>query len=359
MTELDRRSSNNTERAVSVIIPCYNSASFVGCAVRSALDQTMPVAEVIVIDDGSTDGLAEVLAHLIDRRLSVLRTENRGLPCARNLGASVARGDFLAFLDADDEWYPQKLERQMPLFEGREAPIAVGTCMHYLGGSGRLIGIRGEAEIDDVRQSLIAAARLMPFAFSSLVVSRAAFWELGGFDEMLDFAEDLDLIAGLAARGRVMMIGEPLGVYRMHSGSISARHFRQQRLTVTFVQERVAARQSGTDLSWVEFISSRSRHPFSEWIDDTAGALYRSAGLLAADGHRFAAAAHLGGSLLLRPRYSIRRLRQQRVLTYLFGGGRDRARSAPANSESGSRRNLENDLPDDMRQKPRVSGLEE
>lgn len=331
MTNRLERSRGQAERTVSVVIPCYNASAFVAGAVQSALDQTMPVAEVIVVDDGSTDGSREALAHFSDNRLRVVRTENGGAARARNLAVSVARGDFLAFLDSDDEWYRQKLERQIPFLEGRDAPIAVGARMHYRGSSGRLLGVSGETEIDDVMQSRIAAARLMPFALSSLVVKAVAFRQVGGFDEMLQIgtvwqAEDLDLLAGLAARGRIATVGEPLGAYRVHAGSASTRHFRAQRMAARFVRERVAARRSGADLSWAEFVSSRPRYPFAEWVDDTARALYRSAGLLAADGHGAAAASRLGASLLLRPGYSIGRLRQQRVREYVFGGGRDRAK---------------------------------
>src|SRR5690242_14976762 len=104
--------------SVSVIIPTYNRARFVGEAVASALAQTLPPLEVIVVDDGSTDDTADVVARLNDPRVVYLRQENAGPATARNTGVEAARGDLIALLDSDDRWLPRKLELQVPLFEG-------------------------------------------------------------------------------------------------------------------------------------------------------------------------------------------------------------------------------------------------
>ena len=96
----------------SVIIPAYNHARFVGEAVESVLLQTAASREVIVVDDGSTDDTARVLAGF-GGRIRVIRQPNRGVAAARNAGAALASGDVLTWLDADDTWWPRKLERQL------------------------------------------------------------------------------------------------------------------------------------------------------------------------------------------------------------------------------------------------------
>lgn len=97
---------------ISTLITCYNRQDRIGDAVRSALEQSLPPAEVLVIDDGSTDDSPRVLASFGDR-IRVIRTANRGFPQALNLGVSQATGDWIAFLDSDDVWHPRKLEKQM------------------------------------------------------------------------------------------------------------------------------------------------------------------------------------------------------------------------------------------------------
>ena len=112
-----------TAEFVSVVIAAFDAECFVEEAIRSALDQTTPPDEIIVVDDGSADATAAV-AESIDPRVTVLRCKHRGQGASRNAGIAVANGDFIAFLDADDLWLPRKLERQLAAFTadpGRDA----------------------------------------------------------------------------------------------------------------------------------------------------------------------------------------------------------------------------------------------
>jgi Glycosyl transferase family 2 len=111
-------------KRVSVIIPTYNYGKFIAEAIASVQAQTYPVAEIIVIDDGSTDDTPDVLARIDDPRLRVLRTPNRGVSSARNTGLAQATGEFIAFLDADDRWRPTKTERQMSIMDA-DATVGV------------------------------------------------------------------------------------------------------------------------------------------------------------------------------------------------------------------------------------------
>lgn len=102
---------------VSVVIPTYNSGRFVAESIRSVLAQTVSDLEVIVVDDGSTDDTSTVLKSITDRRVKVVKTENRGMGAARGEGLRHAQGQFIAFNDADDLWRPQKLEKQLAIME--------------------------------------------------------------------------------------------------------------------------------------------------------------------------------------------------------------------------------------------------
>ena len=115
---------------VSVVVPCYNAEAFVGRAVASALAQTAPPLEVICVDDGSTDGTSGVLGALERARpdvVRVVRQPNGGAPAARNRGLAEARGDYVEFLDADDEIGPDKLARQIALAESERGDFVAAS----------------------------------------------------------------------------------------------------------------------------------------------------------------------------------------------------------------------------------------
>jgi len=113
---------------VSVVIPLYNKAPYIARALASVITQTCQDFEVIVIDDGSTDGGAEIVRRLDDTRIRVIRQENRGVSAARNRGIESARTDFIAFLDADDEWTPTHLEALLRLRDRYPHAGAYGTA---------------------------------------------------------------------------------------------------------------------------------------------------------------------------------------------------------------------------------------
>lgn len=208
---------------VSVIIPNYNYARFLPQAVDSVLQQTYSRVEVIVVDDGSQDDSAAVLAAYGDR-IRFFRQENSGVTVARNRGAFAAAGEYLAFLDADDYWLPTKLERQMELYR-RDPELGLTHC--------------GVEEFDnEVRQGCLPARRLDGMegwvarelllferavilgGGSGLIMPRALFEEVGGFDQRLSTSADWELFYRLALRRRVGFVAEPLVRYRIHGANM-------------------------------------------------------------------------------------------------------------------------------------------
>ena len=304
---------------VSVVIPAYNAEKFVAEAVGSALSQTHRQVDVIVIDDGSTDGTRQAAMDTIgsDGRGRVVSFPNGGLPAARNRGLALARGEFLAQLDADDAWHPTKLERQVEFFVSDPDVVAVGCLMRYMTFEGRRISNRGRFKFTSGldaggpdTQEQIRRGLLLPFIPSSAVFRTEILRNEGGSDEDLPGSgEDIDLMARVAEHGRVATVMETLGDYRVHLGSMSTRGHIEYRRLAHFVMLRQEARRSGSDLTLAEFDRA---HPTS-FLDRRTGYAafwYRASGVKAVEAKYVAAAGYMALALLAYPEHAISRIRR-------------------------------------------------
>jgi glycosyltransferase involved in cell wall biosynthesis len=205
---------------VSTIIPTYNRLEDVLFAVRSARAQTHREQEIIVIDDGSTDDTSKRLAGEHGDAVRILRTERLGVSGARNRGMQAARGDFIAFLDSDDEWTKDKLEKQVAWFEARPDFGMVITDVVQMDRDRReydVVRRRPEIPVDgDVLRHVLLQPRLAP---SSALLRRRVYDEVGGFDVGLRTAEDIDFHLRVALRFKIGVIEEPLTrAMRGHEG---------------------------------------------------------------------------------------------------------------------------------------------
>lgn len=208
---------------VSVIIPCYNRRAFLGAALESVLQQTEPVGEVLVVDDGSSDGSAE-LADEFSRRtggqVRVIRQANGGVSKARNRGLDEARGQYLAFLDADDLWHPDKTRQQLALLE--EKPGTVGVycpVQNFRSTPGDLAEQRSAYMVDDPFPNHILLT--MCIQASTAILKREMVKDLR-FDESTGHAEDTMYFADCRLRGRWRATGEALVAYRVHASQATA-----------------------------------------------------------------------------------------------------------------------------------------
>lgn len=301
---------------VTVAIPAYNARDHVAAAIESVLAQTHPHLELFVVDDGSTDDTAAVAErYTSDARVQVLRQPNSGVARARNRGIRAGTGPYVALLDADDTWAATKLERQLQEFQRDPELGAVGTFMHHVAPSGRVLGVSGH-RIGPKDRARLRQARLMPFPVSSLVVRRAVVDEVGLFDEALQahcpgLIEDIDLVSRIAAVAEVGCVPEPLGTYLMHTSGASARHFRSQRQGLRYLQARIEARERGEELGFSEF-EARQGFSLQRWRQDTGAFGYRSAGVAVAEGRWWRAAWWALVAAGLTPARTVRRLRRQR-----------------------------------------------
>ena len=208
--------------SVSAVIPVHNGADYVGEAVRSALEQTSPVLECIVVDDGSTDGTGEVLASF-GGDIKVIRQPQSGVSNARNRGADEARGELVAFLDHDDEWLPSKLERQVEALGPEDTMVVCALQVVDAEGSPQEVKRLGPTGDRLVQGMLLFDGTPTLSCSSSGVVRRERFLAMGGFDPSLSMSADWDLLLRMLLEGRVAYVDEPLVRYRVH-GSNMSRH---------------------------------------------------------------------------------------------------------------------------------------
>jgi glycosyltransferase involved in cell wall biosynthesis len=213
---------------VSVIVPAHNAGSWLGHALDSILAQTLTGLEAIVVDDGSLDDTGAVISSYCrrDTRVSGLSRSRAGVSAARNAGAAVARGKFVTFLDADDLWAPDKIERQ--LVEARSGTTAVlcalrrftqdGDDVAWLSTTVPPEGRRGAAYL----RTLLFLHGSEMAGFCGCLAPLDAWRSTGGYDTSLSVAEDWDLWLRLARRvDFVTLSGEPLYFYRKRSGSVT------------------------------------------------------------------------------------------------------------------------------------------
>jgi len=297
--------------SVSVVMPVHNGADYVEAAIRSVLEQSFENLEILVVNDGSMDDTVEVVNGIEDSRVRLISQDQAGVAAARNRGIKEASGSFVAFLDHDDVWFPDKLARQLELFENSATGI-VGSFMTYLTDKGPANAASGE--LVDGQQARIVAGRLMPFPLSSIVVRTDLLRSLGGFDESLARVaqvEDLDLVARIARISAVGTVGTPLGYYRVHAGAASFRTFGAMRRGSRFVRARIVAAERGDTLSWDEWCQTATDTPGARRADK-ANFLYRSAGFQIVSGRRARGLVDLLCAAVLAPRYVVGRIVRQR-----------------------------------------------
>lgn len=211
-----------SEPLVSIIIPTYNRLNYVQRAVESALQQSYQNTEVWVIDDGSTDGTAEVLRGRYGERINYVWQENQDRSVARNLGLSLANGKYIAFLDSDDVWLPEKLSSQVQVMECPKSENLVAVCSSAwrIDFEGKRLGSVPVGRAGKLAQFKLADFFNGPKIFASpsnMLIRAEALRLTGGFDPTIRYGEDWDLIIRLRANGQFHYIDQPLLEYRVHS----------------------------------------------------------------------------------------------------------------------------------------------
>jgi glycosyltransferase involved in cell wall biosynthesis len=217
--------------AFTVITPCYNCRRYLPETVTALSWQTHLPAEWLFVDNGSTDGSAEYIesiAQYLKFPVRVLRESRRGPSAARNCGIREARSDWIAFLDADDLWIPDKLERQVEYLQAHPETDLLFSDVWHMDSDGRPFKRTGPFSPECITLERIFLENII--YTSSVVVRRHCLAEEGGFCENIIHGEDLELWIRLLARYRVGYMPEPLAAWRTHPGSLmeSSQHYADQ-----------------------------------------------------------------------------------------------------------------------------------
>jgi len=204
---------------VSIIIPLYNKKNYIGRTIQSVLDQTIRDFEIIVMDDGSLDGSCDVVKSFQDNRIQLFWQENQGVSAARNNGVKRASADFIAFLDADDEWLPTHLQTLLQLRNNYPDAGAFTTAYRILEAGGKIRSPNYQAIPEYPFEGLIpnyfksAAIGDSPMNSSSIGIPKNVFNEFGGFPEGAWWGEDTDLFGKIALKYPIAFSWEIGAVY--------------------------------------------------------------------------------------------------------------------------------------------------
>ncbi len=249
------------------MIPTFNYGRFLSRAIESAQRQTRPPDEIIIVDDGSTDDTEEVLRSFGDS-IRVMQTPRVGVSVARNRGWRSTQADLIALLDADDNWRPTKLERQLEVMAEHPDVIAVGCGNRILDANGRELMVRfypnpSSDRAERLRQ--IATRRAwVGSSNSGVLVRRSVLERVGGFDEHLAAAEDWDLWLRLADLGEIRNVHDVLSEIHFHrTGTFRGSPVMEQSQWQVF--EKMCA-------TWPEELDERTRRQARAMIlRDAAG----------------------------------------------------------------------------------------
>ena len=191
---------------VSVIIPTFNRANVIKRAVISVLNQTFSDFECIVVDDGSTDETDFVLSEF-SSKIRVVKTENRGVAAARNFGAELAEGKFIAFLDSDDEWKKEKLSRQISYM--KESGLKISQTDEIWMRNGKFVN-KSRKYIRPSGYIFYKCLEVCAVTPSSVVMEKELFFDYGGFDESFPVCEDFDLWLRMSPKQKFGLVDELL-----------------------------------------------------------------------------------------------------------------------------------------------------
>lgn len=290
---------------ISVLVPTYNCGPYLRASLDSMLGQTLPPGEVVVVDDGSTDETAQILATYLAShgdRIRVVQGRHEGLPAARNLCLQHARGEWVAFHDADDVARPDRLARHRAFLAATPDFDAIFANGERMDGGGRVVRAEHAQRAAGQRLDARVLFEGFPIYFQGALVPRRAFEAAGVFDATLRVQPDIDYAYRLFSHCRAAFVDEVVFDYRWHTTNNS-----RDRLGTREDIARILERLDGTNPLAAELIGRR------ELRERIARHHYRIARVRLAQGDRPAAERSLARALAVRPWHARSRLLQLRM----------------------------------------------
>ena len=237
---------------ISVIIPVYNGAKTIKETIESVLVQTWQDFEIIVIDDGSTDSTLEVIKSIPDSRIKLFSYENTGPSASRNRGISHAAGEFIAFLDADDLWKPDKLEAQLKALQDIPEAVVAYSWTNHIDESGQFLRNGSQIVVNGNAYERLLLVNFFEHG-SNPLIRKQALLEVGGFDESLRQGEDWEMWLRLAARYDFVAVPLPQIFYRVYNKSASSNVLKLESGSVQVIER--AFKQAPLSLQHLKFYS--------------------------------------------------------------------------------------------------------
>jgi len=231
---------------VSVIIPTYNRLDFLKISVQSVLNQTYSDFELIIVDDGSTDNTKEWVQSLSDNRIIYLYQKNSGASAARNLGIKNTKYKYIAFLDSDDKWVNNKLEKQMALMhQNPNCQLSHTEELWYRAGKILNPKLKHKKKAGHIFQNSL---KLCSISMSTIIVKKSLFEEMGLFDTNLTVCEDYDMWLRVTEKYPVCLIDEPLTIKEGgHSDQLSQRFIGMDKFRIQSITKLIETRNLSSE----------------------------------------------------------------------------------------------------------------
>jgi glycosyltransferase involved in cell wall biosynthesis len=246
---------------VSVILPVYNQEKYLKETIESILTQSFRDFELIILDDGSTDNSAQIISEfeVKDSRIQAYFETNAGKGMATNNLVAKAKGEWCAFLDADDVMLPDRLERQLDFHKSNEGVDASSCNCYNINEEGNMFGTQRYPGLTTIAEFKLATARgqFITCSYTGLMVSKKVFIEVGGLKKNFEPCEDFEFFNRLADRGFILLIiPEVLMKYRFHTDAITVRKPILVLNTITYVKQCIQLRRLGKpEISFEEFMT--------------------------------------------------------------------------------------------------------
>lgn len=202
---------------ISVIIPTYNREKQIKRAIESVIRQTYGALEIIIVDDGSTDNTEDVVCQIEERKIKYVRQKNQGACVARNRGIKEASGDYIAFLDSDDEWVSNKLERQMSHINNVGSEVSV--CNYVIENNNKT-----KVAMSNIHSEVFTLNELLNYNYittGAILIKRELLQKVGMFDEKMPRYQDWELALRIARKTEIPFLNEPLLIQHVQKESIS------------------------------------------------------------------------------------------------------------------------------------------